>query len=100
MTRSASITIEFSEPLDATTLKSPDGQYNNVELFKCNKTKKKWQYVWNTRVSCDATCDTITIDPYPGVTSKPLGAGKYMVKTWRDSGGLKDVSGAPTVRWR
>ena len=44
-------------------------------------------------MSCDATCDTITIDPYPGDPSKPLAAGKYRVKAWRDSGGLKDVSG-------
>jgi hypothetical protein len=80
---------------DATTLRAPHGQYNNVKLFKFNKKKKKWQYVWNTRVSCDATCDTITIDPYPGDASKPLGAGQYMVKAWRDSGGLKDLSGTP-----
>ncbi len=99
MARSASnITMEISEPLDATTLKSPDRKYNNVELFKWNKTRKKWQYVWDTRVSCDATCDTITIDPYPGDPSKPLAAGKYRVKAWRNSGGLKDVSGT-TLSW-
>jgi len=46
-------------------------------------------------VSCAAACDTITIDPYPADPSKLLGAGKYRVKAWRDSGGLKDVSGAP-----
>ncbi len=46
-------------------------------------------------MSCDATCDTITIDPYPGDPSKLLGAGKYRVKAWRDSGGIKDISGTP-----
>ncbi len=46
-------------------------------------------------MSCDATCDTITIDPYPGDPSEPLGAGKYRVKARRDTGGIKDVSGAP-----
>ena len=46
-------------------------------------------------MSCDTTCDTITIDPYPGDPSKVLGAGKYRVRAWRDTGGLEDVSGAP-----
>lgn len=95
MTRSASITMEISEPLDPTTLETPNGQYSNVELFKFNKNRKKWQYVRDTRVSCDQACDTITIDPYPGDTSKLLSAGKYRVKAWRDSGGLKDLSGNP-----
>jgi hypothetical protein len=39
MTRSASITLEISEPLDQTTLKTPNGQYSNVELFKWNKKR-------------------------------------------------------------
>jgi M6 family metalloprotease-like protein len=95
MTRSASITVEISEPLDPTTLKSSDGRYNNVELLKFNRKKKKWQYVRDTRVSCDQACDTITIDPYPGDTSKLLSAGKYKVRAWRDSNGLKDLSGTP-----
>ncbi len=46
-------------------------------------------------MSCDATCDTITIDPYPGDTSRLLGAGKHLVKAWRNSSGLKNLSGAP-----
>jgi M6 family metalloprotease-like protein len=95
MARSASITVESSEPLDPTTLETPDGQYSNVELFKFNKEKKRWQYVWDTRVSCDRACDTITLDPYPGDASKRLSAGKYRVKAWRDSSGLKDLSGTP-----
>ncbi len=65
------------------------------ELFKFNKNKKKWQYVRDTSVSCDAACDTITIDPYPGDASKLLSAGEYRVKVWRDSSGLKDLSGTP-----
>jgi hypothetical protein len=65
------------------------------ELFKFNKNKKKWQYVRDTSVSCDAACDTIAIDPYPGDASKLLSAGKYRVKAWRDSSGLKDLSGTP-----
>ena len=96
MTRSAdSTTMEISEALDPATLKTPNGQYNNVELFKWNKKRQRWVYVRDTSVSCDATCDTITIDPYPGDTSNLLGAGKYRVKAWRDSGGLKDLSGTP-----
>jgi M6 family metalloprotease-like protein len=95
MARSASITAEISEPLDPTTLKTPDGRYNNVELFRFNKEKKRWQYVWDTRVSCDRACDTITLDPYPGDTSRLLSTGRYKVKIWRDSGGLKDLSGTP-----
>jgi hypothetical protein len=95
MARSASITVESSEPLDPTTLETPDGQYSNVELFKFNKEKKRWQYVWDTRVSCDRACDTITLDPYPGDASKRLSAGKYRIKAWRDSSGLKDLSGTP-----
>ncbi len=94
-TRSASITMEISEPLDRTTLKTADGQYNNVELFKWNKKRKRWVYLRDTGVSCDVTCDTITLDPYPGDTSKLLGAGKYRVKAWRDSDGLKNLSGTP-----
>ena len=35
------------------------------------------------------------IDPYPGDASKLLSAGKYRVKAWRDSSGLKDLSGTP-----
>jgi M6 family metalloprotease-like protein len=95
MARSASITVEISESLDPTTLETPDGQYSNVELFKFNKEKKRWQYVRDARVSCDRACDTITIDPYPGDTSKLLSAGKYRVKAWRDSSGLKDLFGTP-----
>jgi hypothetical protein len=95
MARSASITAEISEPLDPTTLETPDGLYDNVELFKFNREKKRWQYVRDTRVSCDRACDTITLDPYPGDASRLLSAGGYKVKAWRDSNGLKDLSGTP-----
>ena len=59
MRPSSNITVEVSEALDPTTLVAPDGQYSNGELFKFNKNKKKWQYVRDTSVSCDAACDTI-----------------------------------------
>ena len=51
--------------------------------------------MWDTSVSCDQARDTITLDPYLGDASKLLSAGRYRVKTWRDSGGLKDLSDNP-----
>lgn len=40
MRSSSSITVEVSEPLDPTTLETPDGQYDKVQLFKFNREKE------------------------------------------------------------
>ncbi|MDP9439672.1 MAG: Ig-like domain-containing protein [Actinomycetota bacterium] len=93
MARGANVTVEFSESLDPTTLKTPAG-YNNVEVHKWNKKKKRWMYV-PASVSCDAACDTVTLDPYPGDASRPLVAGKYRARAWRDPVGLKGADGNP-----
>ena len=93
MSRSASVTMEFSEALDRDTLRTPDGQFKNVELFKYNKKKRKYQFVADTGLTCDATCDTVMLDPYPNDTSRLLGAGKYKARIWRDSTGLRDPDG-------
>ena len=93
--RSASIKVEFSEALDPATLivETPYGPADNVELYKYNKKKKKFQFFANTDVSCDEACDTLTLDPYPDDTSRLLAAGKYKVRVWRDEFGLKDPDG-------
>ena len=95
MARSASITVEFSEPLDPATLRVDTvyGTADNVELYKYNKKTKKFQFFSKTSVSMDAAGDTVTLDPYPNDASRPLAAGKYKVRVWRDAFGLKDLDG-------
>ena len=73
MARSASIRAEISEPLDPTSLETPDGQYSNVELFKFDREKERWQYVWDTRVSCDRACDTSHARSVPSRHLEALG---------------------------
>ncbi len=93
ITRSANVTVEFSESLDRTTLKTPDGE-NNVEIYKWNATKQKWVYVVGG-VSCDAACDTVKLNPYPTDSSRRLAAGKYRAVVWRDSVGVRGADGNP-----
>lgn len=93
MARGANVTVEFSESLNPNTLRTSGG-YNNVELYKWNKKKKKWLYI-PASVSCDVACDTVTLNPYSS-TTKLLGAGKYRARAWRDSAaGLKGADGNP-----
>ena len=47
----------------------------------------------NASLTCDAACDTVTLDPFPGDASRLLGAGKYRARIWRDPSGLKDPDG-------
>ena len=93
MARRASVRMEFSEALDRETLRTPDGQFKNVELFKYNKKKRKYQFVADTGLTCDAACDTVTLDPFPNDATRLLGAGKYKARIWRDPSGLKDPDG-------
>ena len=51
------------------------------------------RHALNASLTCDAACDTVTLDPFPGDASRLLGAGRYRARIWRDPSGLKDPDG-------
>lgn len=65
--RSTSPTATFSEQMNPDSLTS-----STVKLYRWNG--KRWVRIRDTGVSCDATCETVTLNPYPSDDAKRLAA--------------------------
>lgn len=69
--RNTSPTATFSEKMNQDSLTS-----STVKLYRWNSEKKKWMRIRDVGVSCDSTCETVTLDPYPSNDAKLLAANK------------------------
>ena len=86
MTRNTNVTAFFSEDMDPTTLTT-----STFKLYRWSAPKQQWIQVTDTAVSCDSSCRTATLDPYPSDSSILLAPHrKYLAVV---TTGVKDVAG-------
>jgi hypothetical protein len=94
--RSANITLQFSEPMEPSTLMqvlnndpTQPSDSTTIQLFKGGSTSTTQV---SAKVSYDSSSNTVTLDPFgPTLTQKLAKKKPYTVKITGGPGGVKDL---------